>query len=231
MFVCASCVARAEKVSVGAGTTDTSVVTFVEPPTPLQVRLNFLTPLVRAGKVSLPETSLVPAKGAPLAEHDVASSLVQVKRTESPGSTRSRSATSSTRGFGKASTVKVCEERPPGPSQTKTNSLTRSVRAAVVTVPLLVLSARYSPSQAPLATQRSASVTLKAIRAVLPTATSGVVVDNEMVGGGVDCAKPAGASAANTKSTEAARMPCSTPRFVAISTAPTTPQTPPFRNR
>jgi hypothetical protein len=101
----AICVLLALKVSVGAGTTATSVVTLVVPPTPRHESENFFVPLVRSRSVSDPEAAFVPVNGAPLAVQLVASSLRQLSCTDPPGSARSELASSVTFGTGKALTV------------------------------------------------------------------------------------------------------------------------------
>jgi hypothetical protein len=103
-------VARAENVSVGAGTTATCVVIFVVPPTPLHERENFFVPLVSSLSVSDPEVSLTPLKGAPLAEQLVASVLCQESVTDPPGRVRSGSAVSVTSGLPSAKIVNVFDD-------------------------------------------------------------------------------------------------------------------------
>ena len=112
---CGSCVARAVKSSVGAGTTATSALARVVPPTPRHDRANFLMPLVSPDKVSDPDVGFVPVNGAPLAVQDWASRATQVRRIDSPGIARSRSEENSTTGAGKARTVTDREAVPPGP--------------------------------------------------------------------------------------------------------------------
>jgi hypothetical protein len=127
----------AEQGNVGAGTTATSVVNLVVPPTPLQESENFFVPLVSSRSVSVPDVGLAPVKGNPLAEQLVASVLRHESTTDSPGSVRVGCAVSVTSGFGNAKIVRVAALVPPGPAQVSTKVLVRSLRAGVVKLPRL----------------------------------------------------------------------------------------------